>query len=131
MSGIIGRSGRRSTVMKKIMQGNFDDVAELTFREAYNLLRDQNIPLIDRVKVCLPLALKRIPDKHEVVQLTVNASPDDIAALMQLAQANLQLRQASHQVKVLSNDIYSIATAKHKAQTSTQPIDTQQVTASD
>lgn len=62
MAGVIGRSGRPP----KMQLDWFNKVADLTFRQAYFLLRDDNVPLLDRVRVCLPVALKRVPDQVNV-----------------------------------------------------------------
>lgn len=79
-------SGRIRT---KVYQNWLDQACDLTFREAALLMKDESIPRLDRVRVCLPLALKRIPDKQEVVQLTLNANPELLERALSIAQRNL------------------------------------------
>lgn len=62
MAGVKGRSGRHSMIDETW----FNKVANLTFRQAYRLIQDESYPLIDRVRVCMPLAMKRIPDQVQV-----------------------------------------------------------------
>jgi hypothetical protein len=89
MSGVKGRSGRQP----RWHENNLEDATNLTFAQAYRLLKDENVPLIDRVRTCLPLAMKRIPDKHELVSLSLSLSEADARKALELAERNLLLRQ--------------------------------------
>lgn len=99
MAGVKGRTGRPP----KMELDWFNQVADLTFRQAYFLLRDESVPLLDRVRVCLPVALKRIPDKIEQKLISLNVSDE----LLYRVQSLLEQRRDQ----------------------SSQPIDTKQVTA--
>lgn len=85
-------SGRRT---KKIEIDLFNRVADLTFKQAYLLLRDESVPLLDRVRVCMPLALKRIPDQTEVRMMTVNLNDELLLRVQSLLE---ERRNASSQV---------------------------------
>jgi hypothetical protein len=78
--------------------------ADATFVMAGQLVNEaQGKPYEDRLKalqVLMPLALKRIPDKQEIRQLTINASPEDVAKMIQLAEANLLARKRLQQEPV-------------------------------
>lgn len=78
-------SGRRT---KKIEWDLFNRVADLTFKQAYLLLRDDSVALIDRVRVCMPLALKRIPDQHQVNVAHFNLNEQLAQRLAQLLNEN-------------------------------------------
>ncbi|SRR5258706_11588597 len=97
MSGVKGRSGRQPKWHEYAM----DEVANLTFQAAGRLIRDENVPLIDRVRVCLPLALKRIPDRHEVSAITLNMSDENARKMIELAERNLLLRKELVEYKQL------------------------------
>jgi hypothetical protein len=71
MAGVKGRSGRKS----HRMECSFDEVADLTFREAFQVLNDPSLDRLKVLQVCMPLALKRIPDK--IVQTNVNLAISD------------------------------------------------------
>jgi hypothetical protein len=88
MAGVAGRSGRRRNSTKRV-QCTFDDIADLTFQQAGILIKDTSIPLIDRVRVCLPVALKRIPDRTINTTTSYNISEETAKAMLAEAQRNL------------------------------------------
>jgi len=114
MAGVVGRSGRQP----KDISSWFDKVADLTFRQAYRLINDESYPLIERVKVCLPLALRRVPTQIDLnaMVLNLNASDDELRGLMSLAKNNIDARSSS------------LITHEVKPATLTQPIDSKQLT---
>lgn len=90
----------------KWMTYSFDQCADGVFRHAGRIIQELDGKDFDtRLKATialLPISLKRIPDKSEVLQLTLSASAEDMAALMNLAQANIAQRamiHGSHTVK--------------------------------
>ena len=85
MSGVKGRSGRP----RKALSCTFDEVADLTFQQAGILLHDESVPLHRRVQICLPLALKRIPDKLQASVATYQLPEDVAKQLLAEAQRNL------------------------------------------
>lgn len=89
MAGVAGRSGRHS----KPLEQWFDDATNLTMKYAALLIKDESFPLIDRVRVCLPLAMKRIPERIESVNIMLNAeiNPEIAKGLLDLADRNILL----------------------------------------
>jgi hypothetical protein len=86
-----------------------NDATDLTFRGAYILMKDESIPLLDRVRVCLPLAMKRIPDKQEVLQMNLSLDQDTAKQLLERAERNsLIYKELQEEDKQLScQDKYS------------------------
>jgi len=118
MAGVKGRSGRHPLRMENW----YLKVCDLTFRQAYNLIRDESVPLIDRIRTCLPLAMKYIPEKTIALSYTVNASESDMRAMLQLAQSNIESR-AIHLVEVAEPSL------PIEAKPLPTPIDTHQIKA--
>ena len=119
MSGVKGRSGRKPHNIELW----YKDVVAETFRQAHLLIRDESVPLLDRVRACMPLALKHIPDKVIALTYTVNASESDMRAMLQLAQSNIESR-AIHLVEVAEPSPLPI-----EAKPLPAPIDTHQIKA--
>lgn len=116
---LAGIQQRKSGAPKR-MTWSIDVIAEKVFKKAEMLLNDESYDLLDRVRVCLPLALKRIPDKHEVLQITLNANEEQMQQLLALAQHNITQRNqmtSSHAVEITPKQL-------------PQVIDNKQVTAS-
>ena len=49
---------------------------------------------VSTLQVAAPIALKRVPDKQEIIQITLNTSPEDMSRLLSLAENNLKRREA-------------------------------------
>ena len=94
MAGLKGRSGRPPGRLKKSLEDHYDAASIKTIRAAAILMDDESVPLLDRVRVCLPLALKRVPDRHEIVAMTMNVSNETATGLLEMARENLKLRQS-------------------------------------
>lgn len=69
-----------------------DDLCELTMRGALRLLKDDSIPLLDRVRVCAPFVLKRMPERQEVTQLNVTINDTTASRLAELLAESNALR---------------------------------------
>lgn len=100
---------KRKTKPQKWLTYSYDQCADGAFKLAGKFLKYvehnwddlQFNQRLSAVTALLPISLKRIPDKHEVIALTLNASADDMARLLHLAECNLQARAsvtASHAV---------------------------------
>ena len=98
MSGVIGRSGRRARNTQKLAI-TFDEVADITFQQAGMLLRDESVSLLDRVRVCMPLALKRIPDKQEVKAININIDDSTAQRMLERAERNLLIYKKIQQAE--------------------------------
>ena len=108
------RTRKRTGRPPKKLELSYDMCAENTFRIAGWIIQeaerdwdtlsfDKKMELMTKL---LPIALKRIPDKHEVVQIVLNASDQDLQTLINLADRNINLRKdlassSSHEVKPL------------------------------
>ena len=108
VAGINKRGGRP----KKWLTYSFDKCAESGFALAGAYIKDVTVAWngltleqkADAVSKILPIALKRIPDKHEVMQITLNASDADMQKLLAIADRNSLVRNEldmdSHTVKL-------------------------------
>jgi hypothetical protein len=89
-----------------------------TVKQRWNELTfEQQTDAVGRI---IPLALKRVPDKHEVLQITLNANPDDMQRLLNIAEHNVILRnelgQSKHEVKVVDVVAVDAQTSDNHAQ---------------
>lgn len=109
LAGIQRRRGIRSP---KFLTYSYDQCATKAFDIIGVVIKDaqrewNDLSLDMKIKVgqfVQPLALKRIPDKHEVVQISLNATDEEMRKLLALAQGNLLARQqpTSHVVSVVA-----------------------------
>ena len=86
MAGRKGRSGRRPQHVEMMATSNSE---RATF-VVQQFMNDERIPLIERVKVALPVYLKTMTEKQAVVSISASMSLDtsQVAALIELAQRN-------------------------------------------
>jgi len=115
---------KRRTHPPKYLTYTIDDVANGAFALAGRLIKYVNenwdelniAQKISAVSTVTPIAMKRIPDRVELLSLTLNATDAELSKLMTLASVNIDARQSS------------LITHEVKPAALTQPIDSKQLT---
>lgn len=93
LAGITPRKGRPPAWLTF----TFDQIADNAFKLAGRFMRDaeavwETLTLDDKIKVlqvASPIAMKRIPDRQEIVQVSINASSEDFSKLCRIAEFNM------------------------------------------
>lgn len=99
MAGVKGRSGRPGRFkheIESLLADNRQRACVLVSR----FLKDESIPLERRVQTAaMPIMAKIMPDKQEILNLSVSLSPEQAGRLLELYDRNLLIMKELHIIR--------------------------------
>lgn len=106
--GMQGRVGRYKKNIEDLIGEN--KLRALTLVKRY--LNDESIPLKDKIGPAMQIHMKVMPDKQEVVSLSVNLSNENASKLIELAERNLLIRHELAQAQLAKREPIEVKPAE-------------------
>lgn len=81
--------GKGSGRYKGLSSKNINDLTDLSLEVIFHALKSPKISDLDKAKLAQPLIVRRIPDRQEQVQLSINVDTETVKRIASLAERNL------------------------------------------